>query len=317
MPRVANYQDIQHRNLTRIFNFGNLNPDNFQRGSSLFVYEFYLILRFLWFRFDGHNWHMARAANFFALEVTHFNQGGIQSTEELKRMKVVFTRVRDLSVANFFIGLEDIINLWLGFTRSGMRFRNTWTVRTANDAQGDYLITSLVAPPVAGPADGNGAPAAPAPGVASTFLEHFLDFITSPRYVKHIWRYNLATISPVDQGAFNVNAPNGPAAWQPIWTGLKDVIKRMGPFMLQHMLKGRQRRWSESKLHDKFAATMDLTCAMPPPPNVVDQLFIGPGGYRAPQYGQILFNAQDLPATNHADITDVVFNAAWNNATNW
>ena len=317
MPRVANYQDIQHRNLTRIFNFGNLNPDNFQRGSSLFVYEFYLILRFLWFRFDGHNWHMARAANFFALEVTHFNQGGIQSTEELKRMKVVFTRVRDLSVANFFIGLEDIINLWLGFTRSGMRFRNTWTVRTANDAQGDYLITSLVAPPVAGPADGNGAPAAPAPGVASTFLEHFLDFSTSPRYVKHIWRYNLATISPVDQGAFNVNAPNGPAAWQPIWTGLKDVIKRMGPFMLQHILKGRQRWWSESKLHDKFAATMDLTCAMPPPPNVVDQLFIGPGGYRAPQYGQILFNAQDLPATNHADITDVVFNAAWNNATNW
>ena len=239
MPRIANYENIHHRNLTRVFNFGNLNPDNFQRGSTLFVYEFYLILRFLWFRFDGHNWHMARAANFFALEVTHFNQGGIQSTEELKRMKVVFTRVRDLSVSNFFIGLEDIINLWLGFTRSGMRFRNTWTVRTANDPQTDYLINLQIAPQaVAGPVGADGVPPAPIGLAASTFLDHFLDFITSPKYVKHIWRYNLATIDPMDLAAFSVNTPNGPAAWQPIWTGLKDVIKRMGPFMLQHILKG-------------------------------------------------------------------------------
>lgn len=121
----------------------------------------------------------------------------------------------------------------------------------------------------------------------------------------------------MDLQAFNAQTPHGPPNWTPIWTGLKDTIEVMGPFMLEHILKGRQRRWSESKLHDRFATTMDKTYQMPPPPNIIDQLMIGPGGYRAPQYGQIIFDPQDLPVGNTQDIPLGDFNAAWDNATNW
>jgi hypothetical protein len=309
MARGAVYKGIAPLLLPRLVNFGiNINPVHFG-VPSIIVYEFYLILRFLWFRFDQTNWNAYIATKHFFYELPSWNLE-LQTMSQRRKMKSIYFKVRDLVVNNFLSGLKDIIDLWLDQTLSGARFRLTWITRTRTDPS-EWLITRKVIRPNIFRAE------IPPVSQDSSFLNHFRDFLKTPKYVKHIWRYNLNTIPPSELANYNTTRLTGSVEWTIFWSSLQNVIWHVGPRMLQHSLQHKGHRWIESNLQELFAQTSPLTFNMMAPIQVSHLTASGLGGMRASIYSQLQYSVDDRPASFQPDISLSTFTDVWDPTIDW
>ena len=134
------------------------------------------------------------------------------------------------------LGLETIIHKWLDETRSGHKFRIIHFCRREANQDEDWPITRIVN------------------GRASTFQDHFEAWVSTPRFIKYIWRYNLATF-PRNVLERYENQQAISSRYAVILEALKICVLELAPTMLDHILKGYGQRWTQSNLVELFANT--------------------------------------------------------------
>ena len=281
MPRRANYTNIPRIALPVVVQFGNGNPAEYDGVlPNLQCYEYNQIGRFLYFRFDDKNWIPKKALGHYNREWVRL-QLGIHDGNPAKR---IFFQVRDNTMSNFVTGLAEVVNLWLDGTESGANYRAQYirrrrqqvTARNNARTNNTYIAPEDPAigiattrfprglgfiPNAAQQRPGIAGPAAGPPDV-QLFLDRYLPFFTAfvrrPRYVKHIWRYNLQCVSEGFRDTWNSQAEDGHPA-VPLFAALRDVVEVLAPKMLIHVLENRCQQWQASLLGDAFAKTMRIT----------------------------------------------------------
>ena len=281
MPRRANYTNIPRIALPVVGAFGNYNPAEYDEVlTNLQCYEYYQIGQFLYFRFDDKNWIPKKATGHYNREWVRL-QIGIHDVNPVKR---IFFQVRDNTMSNFMSGLAEVVTLWLDGTESGANYRAQYVRRRRRQAtarqdartnnqyiapddppiciastryprgSGEIPNPALQRPGVAGP------PGGPADALLhlNRYLPFFLACVRRPRYVKHIWRYNLQFVSEVLRDTWHSQAQEGHPP-VPLFAALRDVVEVIAPKMLIHVLENCRQQCQVSLLGDAFAKTMRFT----------------------------------------------------------
>lgn len=91
-------------------------------------------------------------------------------------------------------------------------------------------------------------------GNSSSFLNHFENWVSTPRFVKYIWRYNLQTF-PRNILERYENREQISHRYTTIFDTLQECVLELAPIMLEHILKGYGQRWAKSNLVELFANT--------------------------------------------------------------
>jgi hypothetical protein len=312
------------------------------------MYEYYNIGRFLYFRFDEKNWIPKKALHHYNREWAHLAIA-IHQGPEAKR---IFFRVRDNTMSSFMTGLREVINLWL-YTYSGVRYQDQYMhrrqtqraqVAAALGALGALSAGNLAPnlPPICikktkfprGPgivpdrparsanANNNAAndnpvdqtPVDQTP-VNNRFLPFFLAFVTRPKCVRHVWRYNLQFVSDDILGTWNKDHVEGDPA-VPLFQGLTTVVCKMAPKMLIHVLENRRQQWAVSGLPNAFARTSACTMSHP---DVPMEAFApaGMGGVRANIFPELAVDEDEDRVIGEPRGLDGAPDPEWDGALCW
>ena len=240
------------------------------------------------------------------------------------------------------LGLAEVVTLWLDGTESGANYRAQYIRRrrrqatARQDARTNNNYIAPEDPPICiattrFPRDSGKIPnpAQQRPGVAgppggpadvllhlNRYLPFFLAFVRRPRYVKHIWRYNLQFVSEALRDMWNSQAEDGHPP-VPLFAALRHVVEVIAPKMLIHVLENRRQQWQVSLLGDAFAKTMKITMNVAnvdmEPLNAA-----GIGGVRANNWDELELEDDDAVLGDAIDLdVDRAHDAAWRAGISW
>ena len=305
-------------------NFGNINPaDHDPIVPRVQLYKYYILGKFLYFRFDNRNWGPKIALNQYNREWPW--RVGHQDAQEAK---TIFFRVRDKTFSYFMSGLSSVVSLWLMDTKSGHNYRRQYRQRRASVVAGNQRSPDT--PPICiattrfprGPGEVPNWPDQedrdddpPDRLLLNRYLPFFRAYVRRPKCVKHCWRYNLQFVDEGLVDAWNQDHPNGDPQ-VPLFEALRTVVEIIAPKMLTHVLEIRRQRWQASKLGDAFAKTTQITMTAA---NVqMDVLnFDQMGGDTASRWDELVVTDADSVAGDARDLDMDHMDDTWNGCTSW
>jgi len=267
MPRHSSHV-VPRLVLPITVNFGNANSIDYDLSvPPVQLYKYYLLGKFLYFRFDNRNLHPKIALNQYNCEWPRLRVG-YQDAQEAKN---IFLRARDKTFSYFMSGLSRVVSLWLNGTRSGRTYQGAQQRAVADaiannrrspDTEPIYIATTRFP---RGPGEAPNRPDQedrdddpPDRLLLNRYLRFFRAYVRRPKCVKHCWRYNLQFVDEGSVDAWNQDHPNGNPQ-VPLFAALRTVVETISPKMLTHMLENRRQRWQASKLEDAFGKTTQIT----------------------------------------------------------
>ncbi|KAF8439667.1 hypothetical protein BGX38DRAFT_867829 [Terfezia claveryi] len=236
-------------------------------------------------------------------------------------------------MSSFMTGLQDVINMWLR-TYSGVKYQDQYMHRRAAQhaavaaaADGGNLAPSLPAICISrtlfprGPGiipdieDQVDAPKDASDQVHNRFLPFFFAYVTRPKCVQHVWRYNLKFVDQDLLASWDrMHVQGNPPV--PLFSGLTAVVKALASKMLIHVLENRRQQWAVSGLPSAFAKTAPLTFDQP---DVAMEPFTnaGMGGVKAYNSSGLDVNEREDRVQGEPVGIDGVADDAWDGANSW